>query len=103
MKPANYVWTADDFQTTLIDTLPENRYFVTGTVTNPPECYHTVPVDQKRDCMHLCMDATVGYDLDIFAGNGISAINDANFAVWSTIVVPEESLSTTALNTITKD
>lgn len=103
MKPVNYVWTADQFQTRLVEPLPEDQYFVTGTVTEPSECYYTVPVDQEKDCMHLCMDTTVGYDLSVFAGQGIEAIQNAKFPVWSTLAVPEEYLSAEALDAVNEE
>jgi hypothetical protein len=103
MKPVNYVWTADRFRRHVIEGLPEDQYFVTGTVTEPGECYYTVPVDQDRDCMHLCMDATVGYDLNVFADNGIEALENANFSVLSTITVPEEFLSVAALDAVNEE
>ncbi|WP_277543712.1 hypothetical protein [Haloarcula laminariae] len=103
MKPVNYVWTASQFEGQLVDTLPEDHYFVTGTVTEPGECYYTVPVDQERECMHLCMDATVGYDLSVFAGQGIEAMQNAKFPVWSTVAVPKAYLSDTALDAVSDE
>jgi len=81
-----------------INSIPDNQYFVTGGIRDTTEIYHTAPVRKEHDRMYLCMDATVQYELDVFAGNGIDAMDNARFALWSMILVPEEYLSDTALN-----
>jgi hypothetical protein len=49
------------------------------------------------------MDATIGYDLNVFADNGIEALENANFSVLSTITVPEEFLSVAALDAVNEE
>jgi len=81
-----------------IDYLSDDLHLVVGGIRDTTEIYHTAPVRKKHDCMHLCVDATVQYDLDVFAGNGIDAMDNAGFTLWSAILVPEEHLSDMALS-----
>lgn len=80
-----------------INRSPDDIRLVVGGIRDTTEIYHTAPVRKEHDSMYLCMDATVQYELDVFAGDGIDAMDNARFGLWSAILVPEEYLSDMAL------
>lgn len=94
MPDKNYLYSPEKFREQLEETdeSTHDRVYITGRPLGPIE-YH---FRQGDDGMHLCMDVTIGFDVEMFSGSGIEAMTEAQFPWWLVSAVPRDRLSADA-------